>query len=107
MRLFQDGSKEESQKILGDFLYSNLQGEIKYLKDNIVIDDRTKLTVGRRQLDAKRIGYRYIIIINERSSEHIPLFEFLDTKVDHNQFLNKDEIISYIKKNTIFYEFDE
>lgn len=105
--LFQDGSKEESQKYLADFLYSNLQEEIKDLKNNIVVDDRTTLTIGRRELEAKRIGYRYIIVINEKSSEHIPLFEFNDTKGDCKHFLNKDQIISYIKKNTVFYDFDE
>lgn len=102
--LFQDGSKEEPQKHLADFLYSNLQEEIKYLKDSIVVDDRTTLTIGRRHLDARRIGYRYIIVINEKSSENIPLFEFNDTKTDCNHLFNKDQIINYIKENTIFYD---
>lgn len=69
-----------------------------------MIDDRTTLTIGRRLLDAKRVGYRYIIIINEKSFQTIPLYEFHDTKKKNTLYLTNDQIIIYIKENTQFYD---
>lgn len=95
---FQDGSKEDSQKHLAELLYVNLENKIARLKDNIMLDDRSNLTIGRRYLEAKRVGYRYIIVINNKSFEDDPLYEFNDVQVNSKVYFTENEIIDYIKK---------
>lgn len=45
-------------------LYDELV-KIPSLRGEVVIDDRTKFTVGRRIYEAERIGYPYIIVIGK------------------------------------------
>lgn len=96
---FQDGSKEDSQKHLAELLYVNLENKIARLKDNIMLDDRSNLTIGRRYLEAKRVGYRYIIVINDKSFEDDPLYEFNDINANSKVYFTENEIIDYINKN--------
>jgi prolyl-tRNA synthetase len=44
---------------LGHTIYDELVN-IPHLRGEVVIDDRTKLTVGRRLNEAERIGYPYV-----------------------------------------------
>lgn len=97
------GSKEEeSTKHMAKILYETLEHKISMLKDNVLIDDRTGMTIGRRHMDARRTGYRYIVIINYRSMENIPLFELNDSKKQTVLYLTADQICDYIKENTVF-----
>lgn len=104
---FQDGSKEESKQCLANHLYITLEKQIHSLKDNTLIDDRTSFTIGRRYLDAKRVGYRYIIVINEKSFESDPLYEFTDTNENYRDNLTENQIIHYIRENTVFYRSED
>ena len=89
------GSKEESA-----FQYVDPVVEIvNRLKVDAVLDDRTKLTIGQRMLQARLIGYPYVIVIGKSALESTPLFEIHDvnnsTRVDvplasiHDYFANK------------------
>lgn len=84
----------------------NLEHQIPHLKNNIAIDDRTSFTIGRRYLNAKRVGYRYIIVINQKSFENVPLFEFNDTHKMYKEYLTEAQLSDYIRKNTIFHEYE-
>ncbi|KAJ8943704.1 hypothetical protein NQ314_009677 [Rhamnusium bicolor] len=97
------GSKEESKaKNIAEKLYADLEEQIPDLRDNILLDDRLSLTIGRRHIDARRVGYRYIIVINQKTSENVPLYELTDTKTDVQHYLSKNELFKYIKENTVF-----
>nr|CAI5855484.1 unnamed protein product [Callosobruchus analis] len=97
------GSKEEQvTKDVPENLYKSLEDSIPSLKDNIVLDDRLSLTIGRRYLDAKRTGYRYIVVINEKSSGDKPLYEVNDTKETDRLYLSQEELVDYIRQNTKF-----
>jgi prolyl-tRNA synthetase len=52
---------------LGHTIYDELVN-IPHLRGEVVIDDRTKLTVGRRLNEAERIGYPYVVVIGKRVS---------------------------------------
>ncbi|CAH0553947.1 unnamed protein product [Brassicogethes aeneus] len=96
------GSKEEqSTKNLSEKLYTAIEN-LPNLKDNILIDDRISLTIGRRFLEAKRIGYRFIIVIGKTSTENVPLFELNDLKLNIQMHLTESELLCYIKDNLIF-----
>ncbi|KAJ8984706.1 hypothetical protein NQ317_004967 [Molorchus minor] len=97
------GSKEEAKtKNIAEKLYVALEGQIEGLKDNVLLDDRLSLTLGRRFLDAKRVGYRYIVVINKRAADVVPLFEFNDIKTNTRLYLSENELLTYIKDNTVF-----
>ncbi|CAH2020599.1 unnamed protein product [Acanthoscelides obtectus] len=97
------GSKEEQvTKDVPENLYKLLEDSIPQLKDNVLLDDRLSLTIGRRYLDAKRTGYRYIVVINEKSSGEKPTFEMNDTKETDRLYLSQEELIEYVKQNTKF-----
>lgn len=34
-----------------------------HLRGEVIIDDRMSMTIGRRQVDADRLGYPYIVIL--------------------------------------------
>lgn len=80
-------------------LYSNLEEKIPGLKNNILMDDRTSLTLGKRLLDAKRVGYQFSIIINKKSAEENPLFELIDIKNNKQLYLSKEALCDYIQQN--------
>lgn len=80
-----------------------MEAQVPELKDNVLLDDRLSLTIGRRHLDARRVGYRYVIAINQKASENIPLFELNDNKTNLQIYLDKNELFKYIKENTFSY----
>lgn len=45
---------------------------------DVIVDDRTKLTIGCRMVNAKRTGYPYIIVVGKSAILENPLFEILD-----------------------------
>ncbi|KAG5873365.1 hypothetical protein JTB14_022968 [Gonioctena quinquepunctata] len=97
------GSKEESQtKDTAELLYTKLEEIIPDFKGNVLLDDRSSLTIGRRFIDAKRVGYHYIIVINNKAADTPPLYELNDTKMNVQLYLKENELVDYIKQNTIF-----
>lgn len=47
-------------------------------KNDVIVDDRTNLSIGRRLAEAKRVGYPLIIVIGKKAVEDIPRFEVYD-----------------------------
>ncbi|XP_060526889.1 probable proline--tRNA ligase, mitochondrial [Cylas formicarius] len=94
------GSREEATVgPLAERLYASLEREVPELKQNVLLDDRTNLTVGRRFLDARRVGYRFVIVLNKLSSEDPPQFEMNDLARNSQMVLQENQIIKYIKEN--------
>ncbi|XP_057665485.1 probable proline--tRNA ligase, mitochondrial isoform X2 [Diorhabda carinulata] len=80
-------------------LYTKLENMIPCLKNNVLLDDRTSLTIGRRFVDAKRVGYQFIIVINKKTAQEVPLYELNDIKNNSQMYLTEEALIDYIKKN--------
>lgn len=92
-----DGSKEESAvKGLVEELYRNI--ELVGFKSDVIVDDRGRLTIGKRVLEAKKFGYPLIIVVGNDAAKEVPIFELhnLRDKVEHN--LNKNDLINYLAK---------
>lgn len=96
----QNGSKEEKLiGSLGETLYRNLAAFVPNLKNNIILDDRTEWTIGRRLLDCKRTGIRYIIVLNKTACQTPPRYELNDIVKNVKLNLYESDIVSYINKN--------
>lgn len=48
--------------------------KIEWLKSNIIVDDRTNLTIGKRVQEVSAIGIPYIVVVGSSVSTH---FSFL------------------------------
>ncbi|XP_041358223.1 probable proline--tRNA ligase, mitochondrial isoform X2 [Gigantopelta aegis] len=62
------------------------------VKDEVVIDDRIWMTVGKRQYEATRMGYPFIIVTGKQTLEKPSVFEVIDTTNDETLFLTTDQI---------------
>lgn len=81
---------------LGHTIYDELVN-IPHLRGEVVIDDRTKLTVGRRLYEAERIGYPYVVVIGKKALEAEPLMELQNIYNKSKQFLSLSDIIQQLK----------
>lgn len=64
-----DGSKE--QRSVEHFvaeIYHRLNDGVAGLHDEIVVDDRCSLTIGKRVLEAKRFGYPVVVVIGPKAA---------------------------------------
>lgn len=91
-----DGSKESAtaDSLLND-LCRTLQS-IDHVKDDILIDDRNHLTIGRRLAEAKLVGYPNIIVIGKTCLGHTPTYEYLNVYDNLNAELTFECLIDQI-----------
>ncbi|XP_054272850.1 probable proline--tRNA ligase, mitochondrial [Macrosteles quadrilineatus] len=74
-----DGSKESmATGRLAEEIYWILQ-EVAELKDNVVIDDRCHMTIGRRVEDARRTGYPQVLVVGKAAAQSDPRVELINT----------------------------
>lgn len=95
-----EGSKEA--KFTGHLvskLYSTLSS-IPTLHNDLIVDDRTELTIGRRVMEAKLLGYPYIVIIGKAASQTPSLFEVLDLGTDFSQELSLEALYGFLSLRT-------
>lgn len=101
----QSGSKEEATtQHLTEKLYLALES-LPELNNDIIIDDRTTLTIGRRYLEARRMGYPFIVVIGKKAAEEAVLFEVNDVKRNSQMYLNEVAVVNYIKQNIVSWSF--
>jgi hypothetical protein len=77
--------------------------------NDLLVDDRTHLTVGKRLLDATKLGIPYVVVIGRRCSNAVdePLIELHDLSSSGSssknersppQLLNATDLIEYIRE---------
>ncbi|XP_058975690.1 probable proline--tRNA ligase, mitochondrial [Musca domestica] len=94
------GSKEAHQ---GDLVEENLLEQLKTIcRRELLHDDRKYLTIGKRLMDAKRMGYPIIIVIGSKSCEQVPKVEVHINGVSKELEINLalTEITDYLKHKT-------
>ncbi|XP_067677971.1 probable proline--tRNA ligase, mitochondrial [Haliotis asinina] len=64
---------------------ANLSGEI-------IIDDRTHMTVGKRLYEARRLGYPYIVVIGKKALDTDAQYEVIHNLNKEPVFLSRDQI---------------
>lgn len=68
---------------------------------DVLIDDRKHLTIGKRYLEARRMGYPYIVVIGTKATETPPLYELNEVLTNKQHFLDKNELLKYLNKANI------
>ena len=70
------GSREEGSMKLANELYGKLNDiETGLFPDDVILDDREKLTVGKKLRDACKLGFSYIILFGKSSIDNDPQIE--------------------------------
>lgn len=79
----------------------NLIESVPGLKNDVLLDDRSSLTIGRRFLEARKMGYRFIVVIGKKAIEETALYEITDLKTNSQLHLNETALVNYIKQNHV------
>jgi prolyl-tRNA synthetase len=89
------GSKEASAVDNVFKLYDQMNNTARFNND-VIIDDRDKLTVGKKLREAKRIGYPYIVLYGKES---------IDSQNPVIELHNRDEVIK-LPISQVLYHFE-
>lgn len=92
---FQEGSKESVVMHLWQELYDTLSS-CDALKNNVIVDDRLQLTIGRRLYDAKRMGYPFIVVIGKNATHSTPYFELFDLLANEENKFTSEGLTQYL-----------
>ena len=68
-------SRQEDSVKLAIELYNQLNSETGLFPDDVILDDREKITVGKKLRDAYKMGYSYIILFGKSSTKQDPEVE--------------------------------
>lgn len=71
------------------------------LNTDIILDDRTHLSIGNRLMHARVTGFPYVIIIGKSAIQSPPLIEIHDINSSTNCQIPLDDISSYFNKEGI------
>lgn len=91
------GSKEASSALWVDHLAEVMSG-MPGLLDEVVVDDRDRLTIGKRVMEAKQSGYPFIIVVGKRACEMVPMFELLDCTTGKSEFLSHKMLMNWVRE---------
>ena len=72
-------------------------GAIPDLEDDVLVDDRTHLTIGKRVLDARKVGYPIQVVVGKRASEPMPVFEVNNVNSGTSDHLTHHQLIKYLR----------
>ncbi|XP_061636288.1 probable proline--tRNA ligase, mitochondrial [Phyllopteryx taeniolatus] len=92
------GSKEVEATGVAEELVHTLGQTLPHLKGEVVLDDRTQMTIGKRLKDASRLGYPYVVVVGQGALEDTPRFEVICQQTDETMFLSKDELFCLLGK---------
>lgn len=93
------GSKEEEEGVtLLEQVYDDLTEALPHLNGDLVMDDRTQLTIGKRLKDANKLGYPYVVVAGKRVCEDPPVFEVWNQNAGEVLFLTKEGVIELLSK---------
>merc|ERR1712029_221766 len=87
------GSKEEAASNLLQQVIDKV-GVI--FKDDFIVDNRAKLTIGKKLRDAKKTGYPYIILFGKKCIDDDPKLELHHVNTGETLEMKPSEIIQYL-----------
>ncbi|KAK7100430.1 probable proline--tRNA ligase, mitochondrial [Littorina saxatilis] len=77
---------------LAEELSDQLSG-MPNMAGEVVIDDRTKFTIGRRIYEASRIGYPFVIALGKKALADPCQLEVINTATEETQFLSREQLM--------------
>lgn len=90
------GSKEEPVLPFAESLSVSLNST-DWLASNVIVDDRTNLTIGKRVQEASAIGIPYAVVVGSSAMDDVPKVEFIDFHNSETLFLTHKEIMDYFR----------
>lgn len=91
-----EGSVEENVS------QNNLIALYKHLteifENDVVVDDRAHLTIGKRFIEAKKLGFPYVIVMGKKITETPSLFELYKSSTKQTEHYELSNLINYFKK---------
>lgn len=72
--------------------------KIEDLRGDVILDDRTNQTIGKRLLDGKKLGFPVIIVFGKSASEDIPKYELHDVNKDECHYLELPDLLKYLNE---------
>lgn len=95
-----EGSNEEAHvKNLTEDLYLSLEKH-GYLQDEIIIDDRLSMTIGKRLRDTQKLGIPFIIVIGSKATEPEPQLEIHNVNEGFCKHMTISDAINYISSQS-------
>lgn len=94
-----EGSKEEQTIKYSSVEVYQLFNSHDSLKSEVVIDDRTTMTIGRRLKDAQKLGIPYVIVIGGKASEEDPKLEVHSVNDNTNSNMTALEAFNFVVDN--------
>lgn len=93
-----DGSKEET--VGGGFMEKLIESlkSSQISHDDILIDDRTSHTIGKRLSEVKKLGIPRIIVLGSKVTAENPLIEFHELNLNQTRELTLDQLQGEIAK---------
>ncbi|XP_017275865.1 probable proline--tRNA ligase, mitochondrial [Kryptolebias marmoratus] len=92
------GSKVDEASVLAEELVQTLGEALPCLRGEVVLDDRTQMSIGKRLKDACRLGYPYIVVVGQGALEETPKFEVICQQTGETMFLSKDGVLDLLGK---------
>lgn len=77
---------------------ANQIDRIRPFMQDVILDDRMTTTVGKKLMEAKRVGYPYIIVVGKKSLQPVPLVELHDLNQNTQNVYTVAELFDYLKQ---------
>lgn len=92
------GSKEEEATELTGHLYDHITEAVPQLRGEVLLDDRTHLTIGNRLKDANKFGYPFVIIVGRRALDNPAHFEVWCQNTGEVVFLTREGVLELLSQ---------
>ena len=73
-------------------------GSLPGLRGEVVLDDRTQMTIGKRLKDASQLGYPYVVVVGQGVAEQQPQFEVICQQSGETLFLSRDALTDLLSR---------
>lgn len=91
-----EGSNEESLvKHSDEQIYKELESNVA-LRDEVVVDDRLNMTIGKRLRDTQKLGIPFVIVIGKEAAEMEPRLEIHHLNSNFSSHMTMSAVISHI-----------
>lgn len=94
-----EGSIEENGSLNNMHSIYNFFTEI--FGDDIVVDDRTHLTIGKRLIEAKKLGFPFVVLMGKKMNEDPPLYELYEANTKKSVYYELSNLINFFKQQCL------
>ncbi|XP_028902371.1 probable proline--tRNA ligase, mitochondrial [Ornithorhynchus anatinus] len=93
------GSREAGASV--EALRARLLATAPQLQGEILLDDRTQLTIGRRLKDAQKLGYPFVVVAGRKVLEDPPLYEVWCQDTGQVRLLSEEGVVELLRTTEV------